>query len=139
MVRNKPIVESKAAGQEVKMGENPTWVGAMGVVSDWDGEGFHKFMGELLDNTDMTGGKGWLVSCRDGGHRMTPTGMPLLGVPCIVTSLTQPVFLHGCRTKLALDQGISFANFEPFLASESGDRFLQNSTWLVRLPVGCSA
>ena len=134
MQRNSNKVASKVAAQDKKMQENPAWVGAMGVVSDFECGEMSTFMQSTLLGLALPGARAWLVTVTDGAHRSIPTGVPLAGVGCVLVPLSDAPFVHGCSMRHVLDDGIAMANYDSFLATEQGDRHLKDQTWLARVP-----
>ena len=112
MHRNSKKVASKVAAQDKKMQENPAWVGAMGVVSDFECGEMSTFMQSTLRGLAMPGARAWLVTVTDGAHRSTPTGVPLAGVGCVLVPLSDAPFVHGCSMRHVLDDGIAMANYD---------------------------
>ena len=114
------------------MQENPAWVGAMGVVSDFEYGEMSTFTQSTLRGLAMPGARAWLVTVTDGARRSTPIGVPLAGVGCVLVPLSDALSVHGCSMRHVLDQGIAMASYDSFLTTEQGDRHLKDQTWLVR-------
>ena len=76
MQRNSSEVTSKVAALDEKMQENPAWVGAMGVVSDFEYGEMSTFMQSTLRNLALPGAGVWIVTVTDGARRSAPIGVP---------------------------------------------------------------
>ena len=111
---------SKVAAQDNKMQDNPAWVGAMGVVSDFEYGEMSTFMQSTLRVLAMPDARAWLVTVTDGARRSTSIGVPLA------------LFVHGCSMRHVLDQGIAMASYDFFLTTEQGNKHFKDQTWLVR-------
>ena len=64
------------AAQDKKMQENPAWVGARGVFSDFEYGEIFTFVQSTLRGLEMPGAIAWLVHVTDGARRSTPIGVP---------------------------------------------------------------
>ena len=132
MQRNSNKVASKVGAQDNKMQDNPAWVGAMGVVSDFEYGEMSTFMQSTLRVLAMPDARAWLLTVTDGARRSTPIGVPLAGVGCVPVPLSDALFVHGCSMRHVLDQGIAMASYDSFLTTEQGTRHFKDQTWLVR-------
>ena len=128
MQRNSSKVASKVAAQDTDMQENPAWFGAMGVVSDSEYGEMSALMQSTLRSLAMPGARAWLVTVTDGARRSNPTGVPSVGVGCVLVPLSDALFVHGCS------MGIAMANNDSYLSTEQGDRHFKDQTCLVRVP-----
>eukprot|EP00959_Pyramimonas_sp_CCMP1952_P183151 3829271-Pyramimonas_sp.AAC.1 len=122
------------------MKDNKGWSGALAPILSNRAEfkHFEDTLGcDLGDKINDPGASSWLATCRKNQKRFGCQAWPLPGVATFVQAISAPgMYIALIPMKAILAEGIVFANFEKFIESPQGVKFMQGSSNVVYLPKG---
>lgn len=103
----------------------------LGLVPDWGLQGKPE-----TTVAEMPGSKPWLVMQRRHAWRFGKTGLPLPGVACIITALTDDLHIQVYDLTRLLSHGIAISDLQGFLETPSGGTYFSSDCRVMRIPKG---